>query len=246
MSYVSLVMRSGVKTSLRMRSVVLVAVGVVFICVVGVAIIFATQFIGPGMKDANPDSSLLANYLGLILFTTSFMSIGIFASVIAFQSLVREKTRGNIQALLATPLTPADLWLGKTLAVFAPGFVFAVIMTIAVFIVINSIYFIPEIGVVLTPGMLVSSLVVVPLMYFALMLLVHEIGISARPVTANILAQLFLPVVITLMINLVTRDVINAGSWLFTVVLLGLALLIGAFVLVLRSKLTVEKIILSQ
>jgi ABC-2 type transport system permease protein len=174
------------------------------------------------------------------------MSIGIFASVIAFQSLVREKTRGNIQALLATPLTPADLWLGKTLAVFAPGFVFAVIMTIAVFIVINSIYFIPEIGVVLTPGMLVSSLVVVPLVYFALMLLVHEIGISARPVTANILAQLFLPVVITLMINLVTRNVINAGSWLFTVVLLGLALLIGVFVLVLRSKLTVEKIILSQ
>ncbi|MDD4465409.1 MAG: hypothetical protein PHY25_01835, partial [Dehalococcoidales bacterium] len=132
------------------------------------------------------------------------------------------------------------------LAVFAPGFVFAVIMTIAVFIVINSIYFIPEIGVVLTPGMLVSSLVVVPLVYFALMLLVHEIGISARPVTANILAQLFLPVVITLMINLVTRNVINAGSWLFTVVLLGLALIIGVFVLVLRSKLTVEKIILSQ
>jgi len=94
--------------------------------------------------------------------------------------------------------------------------------------------------------MLVSSLVVVPLVYFALMLLVHEIGISARPVTANILAQLFLPVVITLMINLVTRNVINAGSWLFTVVLLGLALIIGVFVLVLRSKLTVEKIILSQ
>jgi len=94
--------------------------------------------------------------------------------------------------------------------------------------------------------MLVSSLVAVPLVYLVLMLLVLEIGLAGKPATANIITQIFLPVMIALMINLAVRDLINAGSWLFAVILLGLALIIGFFVLVLRSKLTIERIILSQ
>jgi ABC-2 type transport system permease protein len=246
MSNISMVMQTAIKTSLRMRSVVLVSIGVVLICVVGVAAIFATQFIGPGVNKATPDQSALENFFGLILFTTSFISIGIFASVNAFQSLTREKSRGNIQALLATPLAPGDIWLGKSLAVFLPGFVFAVIMTIAAFLVLNFIYFVPKIGFILTPWMLISNLIAVPLVYLSLMLLVHEIGLAGKPTTANVITQIFLPVMIALMINLAVRDVMNAGSWLFTVVLFGLALVIGFFVLKLRSTLSVERIILSQ
>jgi ABC-2 type transport system permease protein len=246
MSNISMVMQTAIKTSLRMRSVVFVSIGVVLICVIGVAAIFATQFIGPGVNVATPDQSALENFFGLILFTTSFISIGIFASVNAFQSLTREKSRGNIQALLATPLAPGDIWLGKSLAVFLPGFVFAVIMTIAAFLVLNFIYFVPKIGFILTPWMLISNLIAVPLVYLSLMLLVHEIGLAGKPTTANVITQIFLPVMIALMINLAVRDVMNAGSWLFTVILFGLALVIGFFVLKLRSTLSVERIILSQ
>lgn len=246
MSYVSMVMKAAIKTSLRTRSVVIVSIGVVFICVIGVAAIFTTQFIGPGVNTTTPERSVLGNFFGLILFTTSFISIGIFASVNAFQSLTREKSRGNIQALLATPLAPRDLWLGKSLAVFLPGFVFAVLMTIAAFLVLNFIYFVPKIGFFLTPWMFISNLVAVPLVYLFLMLLVHEIGLAGKPATANVITQIFLPVMIALMINLAVRGVMNAGSWIFTIALVGLALVIGIFVLKLRSTLTVEKIILSQ
>jgi ABC-2 type transport system permease protein len=246
MNHISIVMQAAIKTSLRLRSVVIVSMGVVFICVIGVAAIFATQFIGPGLNVVIPDRSILENFFGLILFTTCFISIGIFASVNAFQSLIREKARGNIQALLATPLTPVDIWLGKSLAVFIPGLVFAVVMTVAAFLVINFIYFIPQIGFFFTPWMLISNLVAVPLVYLVLMLLVHEIGLAGKPATANIITQIFLPVIIALMINLAVRDVINAGSWLFLIALFGLAVIIGIFVLKLRSTLTAEKIILSK
>ena len=246
MTYTSIVMKTAIKTSLRLRSVVIVAIGVVFICVIGVAAIFATQFIRPGVNAASPDLAVLENFLGLILFTTSFISIGVFASVNAFQSLTREKARGNIQALLATPLAPRDIWLGKSLAVFLPGWLFAVIMTIAAFLALNFIYLVPKMGFLLTPWMLISNLVAVPLVYLALMLLVHEIGLAGKPATANVITQIFLPVIIALMINLAVRGVVNASSWLFTIALIGLAMVINIIVLKLRSTLVVERIILSQ
>lgn len=245
MSYVSMVMKATIKNSLRLRSVVIVALAVVFICVIGVAVIFATQFIGPGVITAAPDRAHLENFLGLILFTTSFLSIGILANVNAFQSLVREKARGNIQALLATPLEPNDVWVGKSLAIFLPGLIFAAVMTIAAFLVLNYIYFVPSTGFLLTPWMLINSLAAVPLVYLAFMLLVHEVGLAGKPATANIICQVFLPVMVTLMINLAVRGVVNAGSWLFTVVLVLLALIIGITVLALRSRLTTERIVLS-
>lgn len=245
MSYVSMVMKATIKNSLRLRSVVIVALAVVFICVIGVAAIFATQFIGPGVITAAPDRAHLENFLGLVLFTTSFLSIGILANVNAFQSLVREKARGNIQALLATPLEPNDVWVGKSLAIFLPGLIFAAVMTIAAFLVLNYIYFVPSTGFLLTPWMLISSLAAVPLLYLAFMLLVHEVGLAGKPATANVICQVFLPVMVALMINLAVRGAVNAGSWLFTVVLVLLALIIGITVLALRSRLTTERIVLS-
>ena len=246
MRYTSMVMLAAMRTSLRMRSVVAISVGVALICAAGVAAIFATQFIGPGLEAATPERAAVESFFGLVLYTTSIISIGILASVNAFQSLVREKSRGNIQALLATPLGPRDVWLGKSLAAFLPGFVFAVVMTLAAFLALNVIYFVPRTGFFPAFLPLVSNLVVVPLVYLAMTLLVHEIGLSGKPATANVITQVFLPVMIALVINLSVRGVLDAGSWVFTAVLLGLAVVIGAFVLVLRRTLTAEKIILSQ
>ncbi len=69
-----------------MRSVVIISTGVIFICVIGVAAIFITLIISPQLNAATPDRSVLENVFGLILFTTSFLSTGIFASASAFQS----------------------------------------------------------------------------------------------------------------------------------------------------------------
>jgi hypothetical protein len=119
-------------------------------------------------------------------------------------------------------------------------------MTLAAFLIINGIFFMPTVGLLATPWMLITCFIAVPLVYLALTLLVHIIGLVNKPLNANVIAQIFLPVVLTLMINLILRNVVNAGSWLFTVIHLGLAVAGGILVLVLRSKLEVERIILSR
>lgn len=238
-------MTAAIKNFIRLRSVIVVATGAVLICIIGIAVLFITQFIIPEVRKSIPDQSVIDNYLGLILFTTSFLCIGVYANVFAFQSLTREKARGNIQALLATPLEPRDIWIGKSLAVFIPGLVFAMVMTFAVLLVINYAFLIPDIGFIVTPWMVISNFVAVPLIYLALNLLVHIVGLTGKPATGNVISQIFLPVMITLMINLAVRDVPNAGSWLFMVILLGTAIIIGIIILIVHPKLTVENIILS-
>jgi ABC-2 type transport system permease protein len=246
MKSISLVMKAAISNNLRLRSVAMVLLGVVFICVIGVAAIFVTQVLVPEVNKANPDRSTLESQLSLILFTTSIISIGVYASVFTFQSMTREKSRGNIQALLATPLGPLDIWLGKSLAVFVPGLLFSTILTLVAFLVINYGFLTPKVGLLITPWMVVSNFIAVPLIYLALTLLVQVIGLTGKPMTGNIITQIFLPVMITLIINLVIRGAMNAGSWLFMVVLLGLAAVLGLVVLKLRSTLSTERIILSQ
>ncbi len=245
MKYTALVMNSTMKSVLRLRAVTAVTVGVVFICVIGLAVLFGTQFIGPEVNKTVLDRSVLENYLGLIMFITSFLSAGIHTSALAFQSLTREKARGSVQSLLATPLAPQDIWLGKSLGVFLPGLAFAVVMTIAALLAINHVYFVPDIGFVVTPWMIISTFVAVPLVYLALSLLVHLVGLIGKPMTANVVAQVFMPVMTALMINLAIREVPNAGSLLFAVILLSAAAVMGILVLMLRRKLTAERIILS-
>jgi ABC-type Na+ efflux pump permease subunit len=245
MNNIRLVMKAAISNNLRRRDVLIVCAGVVFICVIGVAAIFTTQFIHPQVIAVAPDRLVLENFLGLILFTTSIISIGVYASVFSFQSIVREKSRGNIQALLATPLAPGDIWLGKSLAAFLPGLMLAELMTLAVFLIINTIYIIPEVGLIVTPWMVISSFIAVPLVYFTLTLLVHVVGLTSKPATANVIAQIFLPVIITVMINLAVRNIPSAASWLFTVILLGVAAIFGAVVLMIRSKITTERMVMS-
>ncbi|MDD5287769.1 MAG: ABC transporter permease subunit [Dehalococcoidales bacterium] len=246
MNNIKLVIAAAVKNNIRLRSVIVVATGAVLICILGIAVLFVTQFIIPEVNKSIPDRLVIYNYLGLTLFTTSFLCMGVYANVFAFQSLTREKSRGNIQALLATPLTPGDIWIGKSLAVFLPGLVFAEVMTFAVLLVINFVFLTPYIGFAATPYMVISNFIAVPLIYLALNLLVHIVGLTAKPAIGNVIFQIFLPVMTTLMINLAVRDVPNASSWLFTVILLGVAVVIGVIVFMIRSKLTVERIMLSQ
>jgi ABC-type transport system involved in multi-copper enzyme maturation permease subunit len=246
MKTTAIVMSATVKNTLRLWAITVVVVGVVLICVVGLLALLGFEAIRPEMESPSPDQAVLENYLGLALYTTSFISVGIFASVFAFQSMLREKSRGNIQALLATPLEPGHIWVGKSLGVFLPGLVFAVIMTLGALLAVNFTFLVPEPGFLVTGWMVVSSFVAVPLVYLALTLLVHLVALVGKPVTGNVIAMVFLQVALILMINLVVHGVLNAASWLFTVILLAVAVAIATVALALRSRLTPETIVLSQ
>ncbi len=159
--------------------------------------------------------------------------------------MTREKSRGNIESLMATPLDVKDIWIAKSLAVFMPGMIIGEILTLAALLAVNYIYFVPRVGFIFTQWMALSSFLAVPLIYLSLSLLVHLIGLTGKPATGNVVAQIFLPVSLTLMINLLIRNILDA-SWPFTLVNFGIAVVMAVIVIILKSRITKERIVLSR
>lgn len=246
MREIGLIINTSIRNNLRSKPVTIVFVSVALMCAVGLALTFCILFIAPEMEAELPDRSKLELHLGLILYTSCLLGVGIGLNAFAFQSMTREKSRGNIESLLATPLNVRDIWMAKSLAVFLPGLVLGEVFTLIAMIAVNYIYFVPGIGFLITPWMAVSSFVTVPLIYFCLSLLFHLIGLTGKPATANVIVQVFLPVIITLMINLLVRHILNAASLPFTLANLGIAAAIAIVVIFLLPRLTGEKIVLSR
>jgi ABC-type Na+ efflux pump permease subunit len=247
MRYTVLVLKAQMKNVLRWRIVAAIIFGIAIICIIGVTVLFITQFILPELKKASPDQLSLENFLGLVLFITSFCCVGIYSSVFTAQTLIREKARGNIQALLATPVSAGNICLGKTLGAFIPGFLLCIPITAIMLLFINLVYLAPTTGFIITPWMMFSSLIAVPLVFLSLTLLVNLVGMTGKATTGNIIAQVPLATIGGLMNYLAqTISGASAGSWLFTVILLGIAGIFGILVLIFRPKLTAERIILSQ
>lgn len=238
------IIAASIRNNLRVKTVILlVAVTVIF--VIGVTAIFCIISIEPSMEQLFPDRAALELYLGLIIYSACLMGLGINLNSFAFQSMTREKARGNIESLLATPLRAKEIWLAKSLAVFLPGLVLGIALALVTLVAVNYIYFVPSIGFLVNPWIAVNSFVAAPLVYLLLSLLVHLVGLTGKPVTGNVIAQVFLPVFTSLMINLATHNVINAASWSFTLANLGAAAAIGAIVILLQPRLTRERIVLS-
>ena len=246
MNYTTLVMKTTLRNNFRWQVVAMIIFGIIMICVVGVTALFVSLLINPEIHRDVPDVTALRSYLGLILFITSFCSVGIYSSVFAGQSLIREKTRGNIQALLATPVSPLQTCIGKTLGTFIPGYLFTVVLTIIIYILINVAYFVPVTGFLGNPWMFISNLVGVPLIFLFLVLLVNLVGITGKAATGNLIGQIPLSVLPALLINLSIHTSIKSDAWLFTIVLLGMAAVAGIPAWVLSRKLSTEAIILSQ
>lgn len=238
------IIAASIRNNLRVKTVILlVAVTVIF--VIGVTAIFCIISIEPSMEQLFPDRAALELYLGLIIYSACLMGLGINLNSFAFQSMTREKARGNIESLLATPLRAKEIWLAKSLAVFLPGLVLGVALALVTLVAVNYIYFVSSIGFLVNLWIAVNSFVAAPLVYLLLSLLVHLVGLTGKPVTGNVIAQVFLPVFTSLMINLATHNVINAASWSFTLANLGAAAAIGAIVILLQPRLTRERIVLS-
>lgn len=245
MSNIGLVAAASMKNAFRMKTGLVIMVSITLICVVGVAIIECLLLIAPVLASAAPDRAVLEGYLNLILYGSSLISIGVTLNSMVFQMMIKEKTRGNLAALLATPLQVLEIWLGKSLGLFVPGLVLGTIFTLLSLVIVNLIYFLPDIGFLVNPQMLVNSLVAIPLIYLFFGMFVHLIGLTTKPITGNVIAQVFLPVFANVAIQLSVRGVMDANSWQFTVMNLGVAAVLGGIVLVLRPRLIPERVLLS-
>jgi len=239
------IITTSIKNNFRIKVAVITSIIVILICAIGIALTFCLLFIAPETAAKSPDISRLELYLSLIMYITCLLGVGVNLNAFAFQSMTREKSRGIIESLLATPLKVKDIWIAKSLAVFLPGLVLGEVFAFIALIAINYIYFVPSIGFLVTPWMVLSSFVAAPLIYLCLSLLVHLVGLAGKPATGNVIIQILLPVIITLMINLIVRNVLDAASWTFTLANLGIAAIVGIIVIVLQPRLTRERIVLS-
>lgn len=247
MKDIGLIIITSVRNNLQLKTVAIVFISLTTLMLVaGLVLSFCLFLIAPAMDAALPDRANLELYLGLVMYTTCLTGLGINLNSFAFQSMIREKSRGNIESLLATPLKIKDIWIAKGLAVFVPGLVMGEILTLIVLIAVNYIYFVPSIGFLFNPWIAVSSFIAVPLIYLCLGLLVQLIGLTDKPATGNVIAQIFLPIIMTLMINLMIRHILDATSWTFTLANLGVAAAIAITIIFLQPRLTRERIVLSR
>jgi ABC-2 type transport system permease protein len=246
MKNIGLLLSTSIRNNLRSKVALIMYVFMTIIFILGVTIALCYFLISPEMDKSSPDRSKLELYLGLIMFSTCFISLGVNLNSFAFMSITREKSRGVIESLLATPFRPKEILIAKSLAVFLPGLILGEVLTSIVLIVINYIYFIPVIGFVFNAWMAVSSFILAPLVYLFLSLLIHFIGLTGKPVVGNVIVQVFLPVFLSLMINLAIRYILDVTSWSFAVANLGVVILILVIFISLRSRLNRERIVLSR
>jgi len=245
MKDISLIVTTSIKNNLRMKIVVFILIGVAIICLAGIILSFSILLIAPAMKAPVPDRSSLNLYLGIIVYSACLIGVGVNMNAFAFQTMTREKIRGNIESLLATPLEPTHVWIAKSLAVFLPGLLLGECFALIALLAVNFVYFAPVTGFLITPWIAISSFVTVPLIYLCLSLLVHLIGLTGKPATGNIIVQIFLPAFASLMINLALRNILDPTSWSFTLINAGVAILAGAIIILLKPRLSKDRIILS-
>lgn len=237
---------NSIKNNLKSKALTIVFVSITLMISVGLALFFCLLLITPAMNASVPDRTQLELYLSLIMYTTCLIWLGVNMNVFAFQSMTREKSRGNIESLMATPLSVKNIWIAKSLAVFIPGMVLGEILTLAAMLAVNYIYFVPRIGFVYTHWIGLSSFLAVPLIYLCLSLLVHLIGLTGKPATGNVIVQIFLPIVLSLMINLMLHHILDTTSWPFTLANFGIAAVIAIIVIFLQPRITRERIVLSR
>ena len=122
MKDVGLITSVSIRNNLRSKVVVAVLILVVLICAISLVLAFCLLAIAPAVKAEVPDRHTLEVFLSVTIYGACLIGLGINMNVFA-QTMMREKSRGNITALLATPLKTSHIWTGKSLAIFLPGLV---------------------------------------------------------------------------------------------------------------------------
>jgi len=127
------------------------------------------------------DQQVLVYIMSLYFFAPFFLIIPLMASsVIASDSFAGEKERKTIEALLATPISDSELFLGKTLVSFIPSMIVTVFSYLIYLTVINMASFKVFSGKLLLPNLTWIMLIVGLAPTLALASIGLAVMISAR------------------------------------------------------------------
>ncbi len=246
MKNIGILINANIKNNFSAKSVAIIWYSTALLLVAAMTALFGILLIAPEMGKISPDKAKLDLYLGVILFTASLLGLGINLNALGFTSMIKEKSRGNIQSLMATPIRLKDIWIGKSLAVFIPGLIIGEFLTLITLLIVNYIYFVPTIGFLFNPWIAITCFIVFPAMYLCFGLLVYLIGLTGKPVNANIAALVFLPLFVNIVVQLPLRsNFMDFTSWHFTLVNIGITLVIGIILAILQFRLSKERVTLS-
>jgi len=196
-----------------------------------------------GQKTAGPMLELIVGLIAYFLPLTVLM-----AFIWAFSSLpvVKEKVNGNIASLMATTLTPREIWWGKSLAIFIPGYVISIISTMIVLLAVNLSVIVPATGDFLLPlPLFIVSLILNPLLLLGLLLFIILFSLANNPdiaITPSFLIGFGLMMGIPLGM---ASGAINLASWSFSLWYLAGVIIVWIAIFFLTRILTKENIVLS-
>jgi ABC-type transport system involved in multi-copper enzyme maturation permease subunit len=197
-----------------------------------------------GVEAAKPMLELI---MGLVIYFLPFSVLISFIWAFASLPITIEKVNGNIESLLATPLSPKAIWMGKGLAIFLPGFVISIVSTLVVLLAVNFAAIIPATGDFFLPApVLLTGLLFNPLLFFGLLSFIVLFSLANNPDIA-IMPSFLLG--FGLMIGIpvgIAIGAIDLASWSFALWYLAGTLVAWAVIGYLSRLLTKEQIVLSS
>jgi len=217
------------------------------VIIVGGSVGISIALHGQEWPDRQVAFSILEMVVSLILYFLPLVILMFFIWAFASLPVIKEKVNGNIESLLATPLRPLDIWMGKCLAIFLPGLIISIIAVFLIILSVNLFAVIPATGKFVMPvPALVSGLLLNSLLFFGLLAFIILYSLAGNPDIA--IAPSFL-VGFGLMIGIplgMGIGVINLASWTFTLWYLGGTVIIWIIVLYYSHILTRERMVLSS
>ena len=197
-----------------------------------------------GGKEAG---SILGLIIGPIAYFLPFTILMAFIWAFSNLPVVREKVKGNIASLIATTLSPKEIWWGKSLAIFIPGYVISVILTMIVLLVINLSVIVPATGNFLLPlPLFLVSLIWNPLLLLGLLLFIILFSLAKNPDIA-IMPSFLVGFGLMMGIPLgMAMGAIDLSSWSFSLWYLAGVVIVWIAIFILTRLLTKENIVLSS
>jgi ABC-2 type transport system permease protein len=190
---------------------------------------------------------LLELIIGLLAYFFPFTILMIFIWGFSSLQIVKEKADGITASLIATTINPRQLWIGKSMAIFIPGYLMSIVSTMIVVLSINLSVILPASGNFVFPlPLFLVSLIWDPMLLLATLMFIILFSLAGNPDIA--IAPSFI-VGFGMMMGIpigMVMGVINLVSWDFSLWYLGGTAVFWVILIILTRFLTKENMVLSS
>jgi len=247
MSSIKAIVKKDLKDTFRSKSVYLSIAMAVFLLVMWSRDLLE---MAGGLAERGVSASQVATTLkpvvNSIAVMFAFMLTVFFGMYMNGYAVILEKVKRSLESLLCTPVGLPGIWLGKTLAVFAPSAALGLGVTFFGLFGMNAAVIEPRLGIYVMPtgAPLLAALLGVPAVAFPLMLLITGTQLLLRSVRwVNIV---FLVLIFTVGFGLSRSLELGPGSWSLVGVLFGIAAVLALLSTFLARFVTPERVVLSS